>query len=125
MMVLNVGLLEATMTQIRDHPELHHQDAWFTDTDCGTAMCFAGWACALSGMPQLRNDSSVSASAVQTPWGVDSAGNAARKVLGLNEHQSKVLFGPGNSEEILEAMCKDLINTGDLRSEDSYLCGDE
>jgi len=122
--MVNVELLERTMTQIRDHPELHQQDFWFTETDCGTAACFAGWACLLSGMRQCSNDTSVSSSAVETPYGVDAVSQAARKLLGLTEEQSRVLFGPGNTESILEAMVKDLVNTGDLRPEAAYYWDD-
>lgn len=45
----NVELLERVLTYIKDHPEDHRQKVWAEMSSCGTAMCFAGWAVALSG----------------------------------------------------------------------------
>jgi hypothetical protein len=112
----NIPVLEAVMTQIKDHPELHDQGSWFAETDCGTAMCFAGWACHLSGMKQLRMDCHF----VHTPWGEMTARRAAQRVLGLTEEQQAVLFSGGNSRAMLELMVKDLANSGDLQGDEFH-----
>jgi hypothetical protein len=52
----NVPLLRQTMDHILAHPDLHRQNAWAIRTDCGTAYCFAGWACALSGLRVDQRD---------------------------------------------------------------------
>lgn len=41
--------LERTMSHIEQNPRLWRQTAWSTETECGTAYCFAGWALQLEG----------------------------------------------------------------------------
>jgi len=47
--VPNVDLMQRTLAQIDAHPELWDQSTWVTETSCGTAYDFAGWAAVLSG----------------------------------------------------------------------------
>ncbi|BCP41407.1 hypothetical protein MINTMi27_15000 [Mycobacterium intracellulare] len=71
----NVALLEATMQHIKDHPELHEQSSVFLQSECGTAACFAGWACMLSGFQPAWKSSYIGAEAmgVETDAGRTSA----------------------------------------------------
>lgn len=46
---MNAALAYAVLDQITAHPQTWDQSFWITETDCGTAACFAGWACLLSG----------------------------------------------------------------------------
>lgn len=112
----NVALLEATMTQIKDHPELHRQDVVFADTDCGTAACFAGWACLLDGYMRV-SDSVVR---VETPNGTVSGTIAAASALGISDEESWTLFSAGNSRPMLELMVKDLVNGEELQDKSYY-----
>lgn len=111
---MNIELLQMTMEQIREHPELHDQ-GWFTsETDCGTAHCFAGWALKLTGH-QFSNGGGVF-----TIQGLSSSWSAARNLLGLNERQASMLFSPVNSRSTLELMVEDLSTIGDLKDLEHY-----
>lgn len=110
----NTALLEATMAQIREHPELHDQEQFFVETDCGTASCFGGWACALAGYDPQPGEFGRSGS-VLTSRGVRSAWDVAQQELGLTSREAHVLFGPANSRKILELMVEDLVNGGELQ----------
>lgn len=103
----NVVLLESTMQQIVDHPELHDQRLYLSRSECGTTACFAGWACMLSGWTPSQLD-----------W-VSIPGLAARE-LGLDIPESALLFDPGNTRAMLQLMVKDLVNGDQLRSQDEY-----
>jgi hypothetical protein len=117
--MINTPLLDAVMTHIKDHPELHNQSDWFTPTDCGTAMCFAGMACHLSGMRQTLPGSR--SPRVITPVGeIMSARKAAQTELGLSDRQQHILFSSSNTRPMLEQMVKDLSNSGDLHGDEDY-----
>jgi hypothetical protein len=45
----NAELAYKVLDHIDAHPQQWRQGWWFTELDCGTAACFAGWACVLSG----------------------------------------------------------------------------
>lgn len=45
----NAELAYKVLDHIDAHPESWDQANWITLTDCGTAACFAGWTCLLSG----------------------------------------------------------------------------
>ena len=115
--MVNTPLLERVLGEIKARPELHDQSGFFTPTECGTAMCFAGWACHLSGLEQVQPGTYCSA--VMTPHGVDGAGSAARVALGLTGVQAGILFSPANTVSMLEEMVKDLAN-GDMRDWEYY-----
>lgn len=118
--MINTSLLEATMAHIRDFPELHEQVWFFIPTECGTAMCFAGRACQLAGLEQV---SPLTFSArVYTDEGIQSARQAAEKLLGLTHEEAGTLFSGGNTLANLEAMVKDLANGG-LRGDVSFYWG--
>lgn len=110
----NLALLERTMTQIRDHPELHEQGVWFAPMECGTAACFAGWVCLLSGYEPVGNE------LVETPGGWEAVPFAAEDLLGLNAAEADVLFDSRNSRHMLELMVKDLVNGDVLRGWSHY-----
>jgi hypothetical protein len=114
----NTELLERTMQQIMDHPELHAQYTWVGETtECGTAMCFAGWACVLHGYK-------VEARA-QGTWIYDRNQTVpipatARRLLGLTGMEASTLFDGNNTRPMLQAMVKDLVNGDALRDLDHY-----
>lgn len=45
----NAELAWRVLDHIDAHPEQWDQESWATKNDCGTAACFAGWTCLLSG----------------------------------------------------------------------------
>ncbi len=104
---LNKPLLEQVMTHINDHPDVHDQENWVINPDqydpsnienCGTAACFAGWACLLSGHTSKTVD--VESKAVE--------------LLGLDWDDAAVLFYSENTREDLNLMVKDLMNGEEL-----------
>ena len=48
-LVDHAALRRQVHDQIRDHPELHDQSEWHTETPCGTAHCVAGWTVTFAG----------------------------------------------------------------------------
>src|SRR4051812_46897448 len=46
---VDVPLLRKTLEFITDNPDQHRQDTWAKRTECGTAMCLAGWAVTIAG----------------------------------------------------------------------------
>lgn len=108
-MARNTALLERTMRHVTDHPEVHDQRVWMNE--CGTAGCFAGWACLLSGwqvMPYTIDG-----------WVTDGdseelVATVAARLLGLSEWEADMLFDPRNSRDVLALMVKDLVNGDSL-----------
>ncbi len=104
---LNKPLLEKVMTHINDHPDVHDQEVWTVNPDyydpsnienCGTAACFAGWTCLLSGY--TSRDVEVESKAVE--------------LLGIEWDDAGVLFHSDNTREDLNLMVKDLMNGEEL-----------
>lgn len=46
----DVQRMRDVIAAIEQQPHLHRQTAWVTQTHCGTAYCFAGWALKLDGI---------------------------------------------------------------------------
>lgn len=110
--MINVELLEQTMQQIKDHPEQHNQAWWFSEAVCGTSMCFAGWACALSGW-RACNWSEGFASDVEKGGVVADVSIKAAELLGLDfdvANDDRGLFSASNTVDDLERMVKDMAN---------------
>jgi hypothetical protein len=120
----NVELLEKTMQHILDHPEEHDQKYWFTQTECGTAACFAGWACLLSGY-EVDRTQTMGSGHDRFEYVVSESGNfaghRARDILGLTETEASILFDSYNSREALQLMVKDLVNGDEMRQPDEYM----
>jgi hypothetical protein len=113
----NTALLEATMQDIIDHPELHNQGVFFENTECGTAMCFAGNVCDRTGWMWDRNKPV----AEVVKQGVRLRPDfAAMRELGLTAEEATVLFESINTREMLELMVKDLVNGDRMRGLDVY-----
>lgn len=108
-MMCNDTLLEAGITHIRDHPELHNQRHFFEQTDLGIAACYAGRLCLLAGLqPMFWGD--VGATIVLSSGFLESAWNAARDVAGLDDAWASNLFTPLNTRQMLDLKVKDLLN---------------
>jgi hypothetical protein len=117
-MTVNTQLLEQVMTHIEDHPEQHDQSVWVDE--CGTAACFAGWACLLSGWqvgprwdfngPLISPDTLIEK---DTP-------EAAVDLLGIDIYDADRLFDARNTLPMLALMVKDLMNGEELRDWKCY-----
>lgn len=103
----NAELAYRVLDQIDAHPELWRQDWWLTKADCGTAACFAGWACILSGdTPRLVEpddfEDQVEFSYVTSPGDAPIHVNErATELLGIAPNQSRVLFDGLNNRRHL------------------------
>lgn len=128
----NVELLERTMQYIVDHPEAHKQHRWFARADCGTAACYAGWACLLSGykVEDIKGPHSfnlVAPDGAEVPLAVlevdehrPGVSKEARDLLGLTFDEAEMLFEATNTVGMLRLMVKDLVNGDDLRDSHEY-----
>lgn len=109
----NVELLQETMQFINDHPEKHRQSSYF---DCGTPLCFAGWAIVLAGYTEEQ--------AVTWPahWASElcAIGWFAANLLGLTGAEAWTLFNAGNTRQMLDLMVKDLANGDELKVDHEY-----
>lgn len=121
----NVDLLNRTLAHIEANPDEWDQHTWRRKTECGTAMCFAGWAVTFSGgqwtepaveIPDpIGYDRSHFLTAEPEDY-ADEACNAAIpvddracRVLGLTSKQADRLFWGGNTladvREIVAEIC--------------------
>lgn len=130
--MLNVELLNKTMTYIKDHPESWDQAYWIINNYCGTVGCFAGWACMLSGADIKIPQKNAYYGTIQVNGTTRNVQDFAREVLGLDSAKSGALFCSDNSMEDLERMVKhlndhpdanyvELINLRSQRSSSSLL----
>lgn len=98
----NAALAYRILDHIDAHPKSWNQGWWFTVTECGTAACFAGWACTLSGdSPEIR-DTGLYFSTVHTAEGryADAPVRAA-ELLGITHDQADNLFADWNTRHDL------------------------
>lgn len=135
-MALNVELLDKTMAHIEAHLDAWNQASWAQyegddlDTDelaqilmddpnnppCGTGMCFAGWACVLSGHKlhfRTLDWAPYGAEAVMcnTDHGLDDIPETAQELLGITFAERNELFDGGNTLEDLQALVDELKTT--------------
>lgn len=113
-MMVNATLMRRVIEKITEFPELHNQDHFFSQTDCGTAACFAGWTCILSGHLPIDKSLVESHGYAVSPWAV------AQEELGITDDQAMLLFSPCSKRLMLEGMVEDLIETGELKEYDDY-----
>lgn len=114
----NAMLLEQVMQQIKDHPELHDQGPFFSQKECGTAACFGGWACLLSGYTPNRYG--YFATAITPSGDIVQPWEEAQCLLGLSSEEADTLFSPSNTRHALEMMVKDLVNGAELQPWEDY-----
>lgn len=113
----NAELAYRVLDQIDARPELHEQLWWFTITDCGTAGCFAGWTCMLSGDKpstnggppiHLLNVGDEASYALRPDGQVEYVSDRARALLGIDESLGRSLFAASNTREELGVLVAEI-----------------
>jgi hypothetical protein len=113
-MTVNKELLHRTMDEILAHPELHVQITWAVQRDCGTAMCFAGWACALEGFSMNVEDLDLDGvtSALENGDQIDTT---AARLLGIDWPSALTLFSADNTITDLKHYVDEIAEHGMIR----------
>lgn len=128
----NIQLLREVLTFIKKYPRKHNQEAW-----CGTAKCFAGWACDIEGWKPVATNSFLKSVEVvggfswtDSLWDpaedvykgemVDSTVTVATHLLGISGADARRLFHARNSVKELENMVDHLEEHGNLDSYATY-----
>jgi hypothetical protein len=115
----NIEKLRAVLAKIEADPTLWDQAFWIKRTDCGTAGCFAGWACMLDGAKPIGlrhwDEGVEQAAEVITSAGVvQDVDSAAAEILDLTEPEADILFYGDNTLDDLRAYV-DAIAVGNLQ----------
>jgi hypothetical protein len=104
----NAELAHCVLDKIDAEPELWRQVWWLTKLDCGTAACFAGWACILSGDKPMLDDpdedgDEIEFSLVELVDGSKAhVEERAAQLLGIGPDQAHSLFDAYNSRKELD-----------------------
>lgn len=88
----NMDKIYAVLDQIEADPEHWDQTNWSLVTECGTTMCFAGWACKMEGLTlgiEVKPGSYTAS--VSLADGRDIS-DAAELILGLTWQEARSLF---------------------------------
>jgi len=117
-MTPNVALLRLTLKHIEMAPCTWDQQEWRRKAECGTVMCFAGWACTLAGGQWYRASDHVFRSFLKAeddderPSGMVPAESRAKRVLGLTWQQANMLFHDSNTladlHRIVDEICAEV-----------------
>lgn len=119
----NIEKLEATLDHIKMNRDQHDQRAWAMKTECGTAMCFAGWTVALEGYKfawkgtpaqdfygnAISDDSATRCMKPGVAFS-ERVELAAADILELNVTQARELFYRSQTFDEVERTVKDIIN---------------
>lgn len=94
----NAALAYRVLDHIDAHPEQHNQGDWIARIDdCGTAGCFAGWTCLLSGdEPVWYRHNPRATDAIAVDGVVRSVGVRAQELLGIDSTERYNLFHEEN-----------------------------
>ena len=125
----NIELLDKVLKHIEDHPEAWSQADWRTEydealavdpesgreilaVDCGTAFCFAGWACQMEG-GKWADTTSLIPIDEDDPFdilGDDTvfASTRAQRLLGLTSEQAEDLFRSENTLDDIREMVAEI-----------------
>lgn len=117
----NVKLLRLVLGHIEMAPCTWDQEHWRRKAECGTVMCFAGWACTLAGghwyapsdghlrswlLAEDEDDRDLLFAFTRDA--VIAARYRARRVLGLYEEQAHRLFSHDNTLEDLHRIVDEI-----------------
>lgn len=118
----NITLLHEVLDKIKANPEGWFQGYWaqkrFDEEGefCGTAYCFAGWTCVMSGYEILFSEMYSYANMVNgaADGGSQSIASAAMHLLDIDERTADELFEGCNNLEMLEAYVEDIEQNGHI-----------
>ena len=118
MTVFNADFADSVIGAIEAHPEQHNQSMWAQQNECGTTMCFAGWAVTLAGAKleffDIAPDIKRAYDCVLPDGQVRNISDYAAKLLGINETQREALFhNMNNNLDVIKDIVKDIANGGD------------
>ena len=116
----NVELLERTLDWITMNPDAHDQTWYFMQTECGTAACFAGTACLLSGDTPTWWDEHGLSQMTRHDGQVYPVRSRAQELLGLTYDESITLFWGYNTKAMLDLMVADLVQGRELGTVEDY-----
>lgn len=140
---MNTDLALDVWEQIKATPDKWNQNSWRRFDDCGTTMCFAGWAVQLSGMEFLSANNTYADLVIDpengrrlSEWEASGYGGVpvstvsvvAQNLLDLTDGQRAVLFGAENDlEEIRKVLIRFLDEDPDVlcekrRAERGQMC---
>lgn len=103
-------LAQRVYEQITNHPETHDQTEWiYTEAECGTAACVAGWAIMLSPLTNYHVTSD-GIPEFDTLGGYGTYSTTAAYVLGLDPLESERLFRASLKPEAAVEAVKYLAN---------------
>lgn len=86
--VHNRVLFEKVAARIEESPDRYRQSDWYTETDCGTAYCVAGWAITLAHGEEWWDYVSPDVE------GLRAIMDEAQRLLGIGEVDADWLFAP-------------------------------
>jgi len=102
----NAELAYLVLDHIDAHPEQWDQGRWISrpdGADCGTAGCFAGWACMLSGnQPDWTMSNGKWTNTVTADGYWKYVGDRAAELLGISEVDAEMLFDADNQRDDLD-----------------------
>jgi hypothetical protein len=108
----NAELAYRVLDHIDAHPEQWNQGLWVTKVECGTAACFAGWACLLSGEKPDSDEllGVLLRSGMPIPDRAEQLLRASRFVTSLvdGEWEDEDLFGEYNTREDLGRLVEEI-----------------
>lgn len=119
MTVFNADFADSVVGAIEAHPEQHNQSMWAQQNECGTTMCFAGWAVTLAGAKMVfynvGQNGTLGAHYCTLPNGeTRNIADYAAELLGLTEIQQEALFHNLNNDiDVVKDIVKDIANGGD------------
>lgn len=118
-MEVNHKLLDDVLFHIKQHPEEWYQPSYFERTDCGTAACFAGTACLMTGWePFFESVNYRTTPFVKRGRGIYTAADAATLELGIDWATAGHLFSAFNSLERLEKLVALIHEKGSIDNAD-------
>jgi len=99
----NAALAWRVLDHIDANPDQWDQEVWISRSPgCGTAACFAGWACLLSGdQPEFDTKFDSEADVVYANGDVALVQFRAQKLLGVTASEQDDLFALNNTREDL------------------------
>lgn len=118
MTVFNADFADSVVGAIEANPAQHSQSMWAQQNECGTTMCFAGWAVTLAGAKMeffdIRHDLKRAYDCTLPSGESRNISDYAAELLGVNETQREALFHNMNNDiDVIKDIVKDIANGGD------------